>query len=201
MTVEGGQLSYSRVVELIRNGDTGAVQYLYTSFRWLRVYFGTKLGWDVADDRYHDLVILVVNAIKGGALRHPALLDCYVRSAARKIAAQEFRARSRTHGHNTNPAFVDSLRDNRPSAETITIRQEAKDLVVRLLKVLPPRDRTVLVRFYVDEHPPEEICSDLNLSATQFRLVKSRAKARLTALMLRRVEQRRAPALFPNTTM
>ncbi len=45
-----------------------------------------------------------------------------------------------------------------------------------------PRDREVLVRFYVQEQDAAEICRTMDLTETQFRLLKSRAKARLTRL-------------------
>jgi hypothetical protein len=36
----------------------------------------------------------------------------------------------------------------------------------------------VLSRFYLFEQPQEQICAEMNLTATQFRLLKSRAKTR-----------------------
>ena len=55
---------------------------------------------------------------------------------------------------------------------------------------LPKRDREVLVRFYLQEQTAEEICRDLNLTETQFRLIKSRAKARFGELGRRRFGSR-----------
>ena len=56
-----------------------------------------------------------------------------------------------------------------------------------LLGSLPDRDREVLVRFYMLEQPQDVICRDMGLSETQYRLLKSRAKARLTEMGRRRV--------------
>jgi hypothetical protein len=38
------------------------------------------------------------------------------------------------------------------------------------------------MRFYLQEQSPRQICRDLGLTPTQFRLTKSRAKARFTEL-------------------
>jgi DNA-directed RNA polymerase specialized sigma24 family protein len=44
------------------------------------------------------------------------------------------------------------------------------------------RDREILRRFYVEEQPQEMICEEMGLSYNQFRLLKSRAKARFGEL-------------------
>jgi DNA-directed RNA polymerase specialized sigma24 family protein len=59
-----------------------------------------------------------------------------------------------------------------------------------VLNTLPRRDREVLVRFYLQEQSPGQICRDMRLTATQFRLTKSRAKARFTELGLARFARR-----------
>jgi transposase-like protein len=43
---------------------------------------------------------------------------------------------------------------------------------------LQPREREIMRRFYVEEQSPTDICLQMKLTATQFRLLKSRAKAR-----------------------
>ena len=84
------------------------------------------------------------------------------------------------------------IKDERPSAEAALIRRQVKEIAARVLGAMPLRDRTVLLRFYVDEQRPERICSEMDLTATQFRLLKSRAKARFTSLMQCRMGPRRA---------
>ena len=64
---------------------------------------------------------------------------------------------------------------------------------MRVLNGLPQRDREVLVRFYLREQTADEICRDMGLTETQFRLIKSRAKARYGKLGQRRLAPRVAP--------
>jgi RNA polymerase sigma-70 factor (ECF subfamily) len=47
-----------------------------------------------------------------------------------------------------------------------------------ILAKLSERDREILTRFYLHEESQEQICGEMNLTETQFRLLKSRAKAR-----------------------
>ena len=56
-------------------------------------------------------------------------------------------------------------------------RQRA-DIARKVLSSVSRRDREILNRFYVQEQTQEQICADMGLSYNQFRLLKSRAKAR-----------------------
>ena len=55
-------------------------------------------------------------------------------------------------------------------------RQRAR-LIEMVLAELSDRDREVLIRFYVKEQDSIQICLEMGLTETQFRLLKSRAKA------------------------
>ena len=57
------------------------------------------------------------------------------------------------------------------------IKQKA-ELMKSALASLSDRDRDILVRFYLKEQPQEQICREMSLTETQFRLLKSRAKAK-----------------------
>ena len=43
-----------------------------------------------------------------------------------------------------------------------------------------------MTRFYLQEEQANQICTEMNLTATQFRIFKSRAKAVLTRVVRRR---------------
>jgi DNA-directed RNA polymerase specialized sigma subunit len=51
-----------------------------------------------------------------------------------------------------------------------------------VLRSVSRRDREILDRFYVQEQTQEQICEEMGLSYNQFRLLKSRAKARFGEL-------------------
>jgi putative toxin-antitoxin system antitoxin component (TIGR02293 family) len=69
------------------------------------------------------------------------------------------------------------------------LAEERIALVRVFLNALPARDRDVLIRFYVDAQPSAEICKVLGLTESEFRLIKSRAKARFARLALMPSEQ------------
>ena len=48
-----------------------------------------------------------------------------------------------------------------------------------LLGSLNDKERQILTRFYLHEQSKEQICREMDLTDTQFRLAKSRAKQRL----------------------
>jgi DNA-directed RNA polymerase specialized sigma24 family protein len=69
-----------------------------------------------------------------------------------------------------------------PDAEACLIEREHQEIASRVLQAMGERDRELLIRFYLREQSPRQIQEELSLSETQFRLIKSRAKARFTDL-------------------
>jgi RNA polymerase sigma-70 factor, ECF subfamily len=58
------------------------------------------------------------------------------------------------------------------------------DRVIRIMRTMPSaRDRTILVRFYLDEADRGEICRELNVTPAQFASVLHRARLRLKDLL------------------
>jgi len=62
------------------------------------------------------------------------------------------------------------------------VDKQREALATKILKSISQRGRDVLTRFYLMEQSQEQICMDMNLTDTQFRLLKSRAKARFAEL-------------------
>jgi len=56
-----------------------------------------------------------------------------------------------------------------------------------VLRGLSAKDRRVLVGFYLQEQTQEQICRDMDLSETQFRMLKWRAKAHFAELCQARI--------------
>jgi RNA polymerase sigma-70 factor (ECF subfamily) len=54
------------------------------------------------------------------------------------------------------------------------------EIMQSLLRKMSPRDFEILTRCYLREQPPEQVRAEMGLSETQFNLLKSRAKARLS---------------------
>jgi len=183
--------SWGPIVEAIRAGDSGAVEELYNVFvKGIRFLLWRQLGLQDLDDRVHDIFLMVVQSIQRGEVREPERLMGYVRTVVRRQTAgyieNEMNARRRQVGID----ITAPLRDRAPNPEKRVIEEQNSEVAMRVLRSLPTRDREVLIRFYLDEQAPEQICADLGITETQFRLVKSRAKARYSDLARRRFARR-----------
>ncbi len=77
--------------------------------------------------------------------------------------------------------------------EQAAIKKENEYIARKMLQSIAPRDRELLIRFYLEEQPAQQICDEMGLTETQFRLLKSRAKARFGALGKRNVMRRLVP--------
>jgi DNA-directed RNA polymerase specialized sigma24 family protein len=66
------------------------------------------------------------------------------------------------------------------SQELDLLEKEREETAMRIFEAMTQRDREILTRFYFNGETREQICTDMNLSTNQFRLLKSRAKARLS---------------------
>jgi RNA polymerase sigma factor (sigma-70 family) len=183
--------SWSRLVDRIKAGDPAGMEQLYAVFvKGVRFFLWRQLGPQDLDDKVHDVFLIITQSIKRGELRDPERLMGYVRTVVRRQVAAHID--SAVHARRNHQALDPSLTlsDHQPDPERRAIEKENQDVALRMLAGLPKRDREVLIRFYLQEQSAEEICRDLNLTETQFRLIKSRAKARYGELGRRRFSQR-----------
>jgi RNA polymerase sigma-70 factor, ECF subfamily len=183
--------SWSQLVDRIRGGDPAGMEQLYGIFvKGVRFFLWRQLGPQDLDDKVHDVFLIITQSIQRGELREPDRLMGYVRTVVRRQVAAHIDSavQARRNLQSIDPAMT--LSDHQPDPERKVIEQESQDVALRMLGGLPKRDREVLVRFYLQEQSAEEICRDLKLTETQFRLIKSRAKARYGELGRRRFSQR-----------
>jgi RNA polymerase sigma factor (sigma-70 family) len=92
------------------------------------------------------------------------------------------------------------IADPRGNPEEAAIFRQRVDLIRRVLGELAERDREILTRFYLHEESQEEICSEMALTETQFRLLKSRAKARFGELGKKKLAHNALHAFFLRTS-
>jgi RNA polymerase sigma factor (sigma-70 family) len=174
---------WSGLVEQIRNGDPSALERMYRVFSTgVRFYLCRQLGPQDLDDRLHDVFLIIVQSIQKGELREPERLMGYVRTIVRRQVAAQIDDNVRARRNQADLEFGMSLSDQHPNPERSAIEHQNAELAMRILNSLPKRDREVLARFYLEEQPPDRICREMGLTETQFRLVKSRAKARFGEL-------------------
>ena len=175
---------WGSLVVRIQNGDATALEQLYSFFaKGVRYFFLRALGPEELDDRVHDCFVIVTEALRAGELREPARLMGYIRTVVRRqIAAiiQESISKRRTHVDFADSLFT--IADWKEDPEKSVASKQREAIGRKVLKEISDRDREVLMRFYVHEQSYETICQDMGLTYNQFRLLKSRAKARFGKL-------------------
>jgi len=169
-----------QLTQRIAAGEPEAVEELYALLRKLlspQIRF--RLRGEEPDDLLHETLTIVVQSIRSGVLRHPEALRRYAGSVVRKLIAGRIIGviwtRQRTVSASDTPLHTDE------TPESTMLDREREALMQLGLKQLRSRDSELLTRFYLQGQPYSQICDDMQLTETQFRLFKSRAKAKLTA--------------------
>ena len=191
----GGEsvVDWEVLVDKVKDGSPEGMEQLYQLFeKGVRFYLYRRLGPQELDDKIHDVFLIVVQAIRRGELREPERLMGFIRTIVRRQIAAHIDdvVHSRREEVSLEPGSI--VADRKRSPEETAITEEQNALMMRILKGLSSRDREILTRFYLREESQEKICREMSLTETQFRLLKSRAKARFGELGKRRLEKRKS---------
>ncbi len=182
------QVDWKTTVELIRAGDPAGDEALYRNLAsGARLFLQRRLGTQDVEDRVHDLFVIVVETIRRGELREPERLMGFVRTVLnRQLSLEVSRlVQNRRNAINLESAVGLTAADPTPEQQAAT--HEKIELMRKVLRKMSPREFEVLTRFYLYKQPPERIRTEMGLTQTQFQLLKSRAKARLTDLIRRKL--------------
>ena len=196
-----GSAGWVELVERIRLEQTDGMEELYQLFsRGIRFYLCRQLGPQELDDKVHDTFVVVVQAIRRGELREPERLMGFVRTIVRRqVAAHIDKV---VHNRREQAEFDSTVRvvDPRGNPEEAAIFRQRIGLIRQVLGELSERDREILTRFYIDEQSQDQICSEMGLTETQFRLLKSRAKARFGELGKKKLVHKSLHTVFLRTS-
>jgi RNA polymerase sigma-70 factor (ECF subfamily) len=179
------------LVERIRSAQTDGMEELYELFsKGIRYYLCRQLGSQELDDKIHDTFVVVVQAIRRGELREPERLMGFVRTIVRRQVAAHIDRVVHLRREQLEMDATNRVPDPQASPEQAAIFRQRTDLINKVLDELRDRDREILTRFYLDEQSQDQICSEMDLTQTQFRLLKSRAKARFGELGKKKLSHR-----------
>ncbi len=188
---EAPQPDWAMLVDRIRQDDQYALEELYRIFsRGMRFYLCRQLGPQDLDDKVHDSFLIVVQAIRKGDLREPERLMGFARTIVRRQIAGHIDVAVQQRRQQVDLDTSAPLPDSGMNPEAAAMTKEEEQLAVSVLKGISKRDREILTRFYLEEQTQEEICRDMKLTETQFRLLKSRAKARFGELGRRKLTRK-----------
>ena len=174
---------WTLLVGRIQKGEEDALTELYQIFgRGVRFIMLRRLGPQDIDDRVHDAFLAVVKAIQRGDLRYPACLMGFVRTIVQRHVATRINHLVKTRRDLVSLERGPIIADRNDTPEQQAMGGQQVELMLKVLRGMSPRDCDILTRFYLNEQSQEQICGEMDLTETQYRLLKSRAKARFGAL-------------------
>jgi RNA polymerase sigma factor (sigma-70 family) len=194
------RVDWQELVSRIQRGDNSGLEDLYALFaRGIRFYLCRQLGPQELDDKVHDAFLIVVQAIKRGDLREPERLMGFVRTVVRRQVAAYIDDVVHSRRDELHLDVGVRVADGRNNPEQSAAFRQKVEFMTSILGSLSGRDREILTRFYLDEQTQEQICEEMKLTETQFRLLKSRAKTRFGELGKRKLQQKPLISLFLRT--
>jgi RNA polymerase sigma factor (sigma-70 family) len=184
-------MNFSQVTRQILTGDRDAVGQLYGHVMpGLRAFLAMRVPRDLIGDMSHDIFLALVRCIEKGAIRDPRCLYGIIRTIAVRLVA-EYRKSKCTSASSVDATLLEaSVPDNRQNQEVEIQKKQRLEIAFEVLASLSARDKEILRRFYLLEQSQEQICQEMGLTSTQFRLLKSRAKARFSELARRRMQRK-----------
>ena len=190
-TPHQGPSKISDLVERVRARQTIAFEELYALVKNFTFFLMRQLGTEDLQDKVHDVFLTVTQAILTGKLRDPERLIPFLTTVARfytynQIERRVSRRRVGYLSDGINPP------DSRVNLELSAYQKQMAEIAQEILSAMPRRDRDVLNRFYLEEQSKEQICDEMQLTPTQFRLLKSKAKSTFTEMGERRLQRCRS---------
>jgi RNA polymerase sigma-70 factor (ECF subfamily) len=180
-------MEFEILTQRIRSGDDAAAgEFYWKVHRGLRAILYRQLGFD-SEDAVQDTFLATLKAIRDGKVDDPRRIVGYMNGIARNMVRGEIALRKEGRQR-----FVSVEADDLsiPAREKADAEHEYKtkiEFARQVLMELSARDREVLTRFYLHEESQDHIIQEMQLTETQFRLLKSRAKARFTELSRKRM--------------
>jgi RNA polymerase sigma factor (sigma-70 family) len=186
------------LVHGIRSGHERSEAELYAVLdSGIRFYLARRLKPADIRDRVHDIFVIIVGAIRSNRVRDPARLMGFIHTVAARQAVACMREESQSRWEDSAGESMRSVCDPHHDPEERYALEQRVQLLRKALGQLNQLDRDILERFYLREQSKEQICGELRLTPTQFRLRKSRALDRL-GQMLENREFGRGTAKFIN---
>jgi RNA polymerase sigma-70 factor, ECF subfamily len=165
----------------IQNRDARATEDFYLTFqKGLRFLIFRQLGADGLDDSVHSCFALILDALQKGQLREPSRLPAFATTIVKRHIISRIQERCLRRKSESELDEVEVFAASRePDPEHRAIRNRANQKLAEVLKLMSPRDRDILYRFYVLDQDAEQVCGELGITPNEFRNAKHRAKDRL----------------------
>jgi RNA polymerase sigma factor (sigma-70 family) len=187
-----GQERWASLLRRIREENDGAMDDLYREFsRGLTHYFlRHRVDPQELGDRMQETFVSLLEAIQHDRLREPGSLPGFLMTIARRQVADYIGHVSRQRREFVDTDEALSMPDPAASPDQLASTSHQVQLMREMLEQLDATDRELLEGFYIRAESREVICKRLGITGDQFRLSKSRAKAKFVALAERSLPRR-----------
>lgn len=193
-------VNYGAMIELVMAKDPRGEELLYKALtKGLRYLAIRQVGIDDADECVNDTFIALLMKVREGALAEPSALLSYARTILQRIIWTKYSERKKNQSDMDFDVAALTVKDNAPGPDRVFEGNQRIEIMKQGLAQLKPSENEILVRFYLKGQDSEVICREMELTETQFRLLKSRSKQKLedyTCRLLRKTQQTSKPAAY-----
>jgi RNA polymerase sigma-70 factor, ECF subfamily len=138
----------------------------------------------LAEDVCNEAFKTVVERLAREPLDDPSRLPAFLAQTARNLAIAEWRKTLRRRTVTGEDEVIASHEDAAMDAgDGVQQRQRAEAVRAVLAELPTPRDRELLVRYYLRDEDKEDICRHLGLTEAHFNRVIFRARERFRTLL------------------
>lgn len=153
----------AKVLDLIRKGDEEALVILYESnLRPIMDYLTRNHGtMDDAKDMLQESLVVLWERVRSGRFEYKARLSTFIYATVRNIWLQRLRDRGREQTGDIDP---NDHQDFTPSVLESLIATERAEMVRDAMQKIGEQCRKLLLLFYWEELPMEEIAVQLGFA-------------------------------------
>jgi RNA polymerase sigma-70 factor (ECF subfamily) len=183
--VQHVELSFSELAHRIRAGDRKAEGDLTLRLSQGITQIAIRLtgNFALAQEICQETLIIILTRLRSQELEDPEKLPAFVAQTARNLVSAE-RRKERRRKTETGSDSIEDVADTSGSQDRDLERESAANAIRTVLSEMSsPRDRTLLVRYYLRDEPKEVICRDLGMRESTFNVVLFRARARFLELL------------------
>ena len=167
------------LVQKVTSGDTNGFEELYGDLSGaVRAGLAHSVPLSSVEDATHEVLVILLEAILNGELRDARRLMGFLKTVAQRRAVAYVRSAVCHRRRFVDADISEARAPLGDSPDRGVHSRERGQRVFKLLRRLSGRDREILERFYLREQPRAQICGEMHLTETQFRLFKSRAIAK-----------------------
>ena len=168
-SVDDTQLA-RRIMEAASPGDSDAEAHFCRRFAPRIRLFGLKRlrSEAAAADLVQDVLMLVLQKLRAGAVREPERIASFVLGTARQLVIDTRRNTGRRE-RLLDTFALDLEPDDAPAPDT-----PDPDRLQHCLQALPERERSVVVMTFYDDCPAEVLGTHMGLSAGNVRVIRHR---------------------------